>query len=259
MSFILNMPLFIEQFLEIEIISYVIYLLKNYGDLYLYGAGVTLLLAIVGTFFGTLLGFILVLFKSITIHFKDPFIIRIFKKTISFLATTYIDIVRGTPMIVQATVFYYAFFVHYSDNKILAGIVIISLNTAAYIAEVFRSGILALGDNQIEAARSLGLSRFQAMRYVVFPQVLKNAVPSLSNELIVNVKDSSVLSTIGVVELFFSAKSAASQNYYNDATYLIAAVIYFIMTFILSRLLAHFISGKGRKTNISSQTVPEVA
>lgn len=235
-----------------------IFLITNYADLFLSGILVTLLIAVVGTLGGTLIGFVLVLLKSVKIHFKDRFAVKIMKKLMHGLATIYIDIVRGTPMMVQASVFYYAIFSKVSSNIILAGLIIVSFNTAAYIAEIIRSGINALGENQIEAARSLGMSRYQAMRYVIFPQVIKNSLPALSNELIVNVKDSSVLSVIGVMELFYSAKSASSQNYYYEATYLLVAVIYFILTFTLARILARIVGGSGNRMNIASQTVPEV-
>lgn len=239
-------------------IQEMIYLLQNYSPVFISGIKITLLIAIIGTLGGTLLGMVLVLLKSVSIHFKDNLITRISKKCMQAIATIYIDIVRGTPMIVQATVFYYGFFKNFSNNIVLAGLIIVSFNTAAYIAEIIRSGINAIGENQIEAARSLGLSRYQAMRHVIFPQVLKNALPALSNELIVNIKDSSVLSIIGLTELFYSAKAASSQNYFIESSYLLVAIIYFILTFTLSRVLSRIVNGSLKKAKISSQTVPEV-
>lgn len=243
----------------ITLFNQILYLITNFSEFYISGIKITLLLAIVGTFGGTLIGFVIVIFRNVTIHFKDRTLIRILKKLSIFLTTAYIDIVRGTPMIVQAALFHYAIYANLSDNPnvLYSGLFVITLNTAAYIAEIIRSSINSLGENQIEAAQSLGLSRTQAMRYIILPQALKNSIPSLSNELIVNTKDSAVLSVIGVGELFNNAKAANSTVYFHEANYLLVAIIYFILTFSLSRILAYLIGDRStKKISISSQTVP---
>ena len=123
-------------------------------------------------------------------------------------------------------------------STFVAGLVTISLNSTAYMMEVLRGGIEAVDGGQAEAARSLGLSQWQAMTKVVFPQGIKNAVPALSNELVVNIKDSSVLSVIGVFDLMFSTTTVAGIYYRQLEVYVIATICYLILTMIASKLLS---------------------
>ena len=204
-----------------------------------------MILAIFGTLGGVIIGLVIYFFKSMRSNFKDNILQKIIKKILSLIATAYVDVIRGTPMIVQASIFYYGFAGHLGINIVMTGLIVVSFNTAAYIAEIIRSGVIALGIGSLEAAQSLGLSRYQAMRYVVFPQVLKNSLPSLLNELIVNVKDSSVLSIIGLSDLFYSARAASSANYFHEATFVLVAIIYFIITFTLARLITFIVNYKG--------------
>ncbi|MGL5383578.1 MAG: amino acid ABC transporter permease [Culicoidibacterales bacterium] len=232
----------------------------EYLPLFIEGIKVTLFLAIAGTFFGIIIGAILAFMRIQTTHFTDSAFVRVIKTLVRWLAIVYIDIIRGTPMIVQASLFYYGLVSGFMP-PLIAGLVIISFNTAAYIAEIIRSGINALNSGQMEAAKSLGLTEGQAMIHVILPQVMKNSLPALLNELIVNVKDSAVLSVIQVTELFYSSKSAASSSYQVLESYLIAAVIYLILTLILSRGVSYIVNRSNKKpARISlpvSQTVEE--
>lgn len=204
--------------------------------LYAEGLKTTLILAILGTVFGTLLGFVIVGLRIQKVHYKDKPVIKVLKKLANWLAIVYIDIIRGTPMMVQAMLFFYGIAANIMEPN-TAGVIIISFNTAAYIAEILRSGINAIDDGQMEAGRSLGLTNIQTFIHVIIPQTLKNTVPALANELIVNIKDSSVLSVIAVSELFYATKQAASTGYQYTEAYFISAVIYLILTIALTRIL----------------------
>lgn len=235
------------------------YILTNYFPLFWEGIKITLLVALIGTIGGTLIAFVLVFMRNLQPHFKENLFIRVVKKILNFIACAYVDIVRGTPMMIQAAVFYYGLAYQLSIDVVWASLIVVSFNSAAYITEIIRSGINGIGNGQLEAAQALGLNRFQAMRKVIFPQALKNSVPALSNELIVNIKDSSVLSIIGLTDLFYSAKAASSETYLQEQSYLLVAIIYFVITFVLTRLLDLIVTKiNHRHFKISSQTTPEV-
>ncbi len=235
-------------------------LFSSNKSIYLEGLKVTLLLAVFGTFFGTLIGLILVGLRIQEVHYKDKSTIRVIKKVCNIVAIVYIDIVRGTPMMVQAMLFFYGIAANIMSPNV-AGAIIISLNTGAYIAEILRSGIQSIDKGQFEAAWSLGMTNVQTFIHVVGPQTLKNSLPALGNELIVNVKDSSVLSVIAVSELFYSTKQAASSGYMYSESYFIAAIFYLIITMVLTRLLNYIVKkylGSSAKNEISMQNIEEV-
>lgn len=205
-------------------------------SLYAEGLKTTLILAILGTVFGTLIGFVIVGLRIQKVHYKDKAVIKICKKLANWVAIVYIDIIRGTPMMVQAMLFFYGIAANIMEPN-TAGVIIISFNTAAYIAEILRSGINAIDIGQMEAGRSLGLTNTQTFMYVIIPQTVKNTLPALANELIVNIKDSSVLSVIAVSELFYATKQAASTGYQYTEAYFISAIIYLVLTILLTRIL----------------------
>ena len=214
------------------------YLLGKYGDLFLKGVGVTLLLAIVGTAVGLILGLGLALLRNLKRTPQDARIKTFFKVIASGFARIYIEVFRGTPMMVQAIIIYFGGkMIGIPWTYLTCGLFVISINTNAYMAEIIRSGINGVDIGQMEASRSLGMSNFQAMVYVIFPQALKNAIPAIGNEFIVNIKDSSVLNVITVSELFMAAKIASSATYFYIESYLIIAVIYLTMTIIFSQLM----------------------
>lgn len=227
-------------------ISSIISLIENYYPLFLEGLKVTIIVALAGTIGGLIIGLIVYFFRSLTTNFNDNWLVKLTKKSLSFIAVGYIDIMRGTPMIVQASIFWFGFASHLNMNVIVAAIIIISFNTAAYIAEIIRSGITALGNGPFEAAQSLGMTRVQTMVYIIFPQTLKNSLPSLLNELIVNVKDSSVLSIIGLTDLFYNARGASSSTFQQEPAYVLVAIIYFILTFSLSKVITAIINSKDK-------------
>ena len=174
---------------------------------------------------------------------------RFFKAVGSGFAKLYSTVVRGTPMMVQALIIYNAGFavllgtgmssgqIRLVWSTFIAGLVTVSLNSTAYMMEVLRGGIESVDVGQTEAARSLGLSQWQTLLRVVFPQGIKFAIPGLSNELVINIKDSSVLSVIGVVELMYESRAMAGIYYKNIEVYLVAAVFYLILTAVATYLL----------------------
>ncbi len=246
-------------------INDIINLIVGYYPLLLEGIFNTLFLATVGTIFGIIIGLVIAIINNIEINKRDSKLMKISKKFLHIIAKLYVDIVRGTPMMVQAMVFFYGLaYGGINLDPLFAGLLIISFNTAAYIAEIIRSGINAIDSGQMEAAVSLGLSHKMAMTKIILPQALKNTIPALMNELIVNVKDTSVLSVIGVTELFYMTKGAASQNYLYFQSYVLTAIIYLILTKSLTLLFTWIIKkyvDKEDKMEISvpqSQTAPEV-
>lgn len=244
-----------------QLINDIIYLLTNYSSLIIEGIRNTLLISIFGTITGIVLGLLLAIMRNQEVHYKDSGLKKDLKSIVKYFAIAYVDIVRGTPMMVQAAVFFYGFaYMGITLNPLVAGFIVVSFNTAAYISEIIRSGINGINEGQIEAARSLGLSHFEAMKFIVLPQALINTIPALMNELIVNIKDTSVLSIIGVTELFYMTKSAASESYMTFPAYILAAIIYLVLTKTLT-LLFTYILRKFESNEASmpqSQTVPEV-
>lgn len=240
-------------------------IIVDYYPLLIEGIINTLFLASFGTIIGIIIGLLLAILASIQITKRDNGVNKKIKQLLKLFVHIYIDIIRGTPMIVQAMVFYYGLaFGGIKLTPLFAGLLIISFNTAAYIAEIIRSGINSIDKGQVEAAKSLGLSHKMTMLKIILPQALKNTIPALMNELIVNVKDSSVLSVIGVTELFYMTKGAASQNYLYFQAYVLTAIIYLILTKSLAVLFTYlinkFLHQKPAKTPSfpSSQTTTEV-
>jgi putative lysine transport system permease protein len=159
-------------------------------------------------------------------------------------------------MMVQAAIFYYGLAtVGVRLPIILAGIIVVTLNTAAYLSEVLRSGINGLDPGQMEAARALGMTRIQSYRYIIFPQVIRHMIPAIGNELVVNIKDTAVLSVIGVTELFYMGKSVAGTYYRYTEAFVLVALIYLIIVLITTRLLSILVKSiNGDYFQIQSQT-----
>lgn len=208
-------------------------------EVFLRGAWAALVIALIGTVFGALIGFFIGIMHTIPQRKKDAkaFILKIF----NFVLTCYIEIFRGTPMMVQAmVVFYGLIYIGIDIDRFLAACIVISLNTGAYMAEYVRGGIVSIDKGQFEAAQAIGMNHIQTMVYIVIPQVARNILPATGNQLVMNIKDSSVLSVISVVELFFTANSVAGSNYRYLEAFFIASVLYFIMTFTVTRILLMF-------------------
>ena len=160
-------------------------------------------------------------------------------KVLSQLAVVYVDLFRGTPLLMQIIFIYYALpYLGINLPAIVAGIVALSVNSGAYVSEIFRAGIESIDKGQTEAARSLGMSYMQAMRYVVIPQTIKRVLPPLTNEFVALIKDSSLLSVIAIAELMRTAKEMMSWKM-NPSSLTAAAIIYLIITLPLTRYVSH--------------------
>ena len=224
--------------------GWVAFLLQKYGMLFLRGTGMTLLIALTGTIFGFIIGLLVAIVRatspmpSLGRKSAAAAVREVLLKAVQLLLGAYIQVFRGTPMIVQAVVIYYgAQYAGVYMDTTFAAIFIISINTGAYMAEIIRGGVISIDKGQFEAAHAIGMTHWQTMTTVVLPQAIRNILPSVGNELIVNIKDSSVLNVISVSELFFQAKSAAGAYYRYFEVYFIIAVIYLILTLTVSRIL----------------------
>ena len=230
--------------------GWVRFLLEQYGPLFLSGVGVTLIVAITGTLAGFLLGLLVAILRTIPTSPKDPAVKRVPLKILSWLLGVYIEVFRGTPMIVQAMVIYYGgMSVGVRLPVLTAAILIVSVNTGAYMAEIIRGGIISVDKGQKEAAHAIGMTHWQSMIYVVLPQAVRNIMPSIGNEFVVNIKDSSVLNVISVNELFFMSKSAAGTYLRYFEVFFITACIYLVLTFTVTRLLRLLERKMDGKTN----------
>lgn len=221
-------------------------ILAEYWPMFLRGAGITLLISIIGTIIGSLIGLMIGIVRTYPIPEKGAKgisikIKRILLKIINGILAFYIEFFRGTPMIVQAMVIFYgtalAFDIHM--NRLFAAIFVVSINTGAYMAEIVRGGIISIDKGQFEAAHAIGMNHFQAMINVVLPQAIRNILPATGNEFVINIKDTSVLNVISVTELYFQTKSVAGNNFRYFEAFLIACIIYLIMTFTVTRILRY--------------------
>jgi polar amino acid transport system permease protein len=202
--------------------------LQKYYGFFIEGTSITLFLSFFGVVLGVVLGVILALMKlSKNILLKS-------------FSSAYIELVRGTPLLVQLYIIYYGLprllGVDFNDNTL--GIVAISLNSAAYVGEIIRAGILSIDKGQLEAARSLGMPHGMAMTNIIIPQAFKNILPALGNEFIVLIKESSIVSVVGIHDLMYNADTVRGNTYLPFEPLVIAALIYFTITFILSKLLS---------------------
>lgn len=219
--------------------GWVFFLMEKYGSVMLKGAGVTLLLAVIGTFIGCLIGLVVGVIQTIPLEDNDSAAKKISVRLLQRILDAYVEVFRGTPMIVQAMVVYYGAMSLFNIDMspMFAGFFVVSINTGAYMAETVRGGIESVDLGQKEAAIAIGMDHFQTMRCVILPQALRNVMPQLGNNLIINIKDTSVLNVISVTELYFASKSAAGVYYKYFEIFFITCVVYFIMTFTASRLL----------------------
>mgnify|MGYP000214737277 FL=1 len=231
--------------------------IKYYPQL-LTGVGNTLLIALTSTVAGLALGLLTGVVRTAPMS-KNP-VLRALHKLLNAIIAIYVEIFRGTPMMVQAMVIYwgYAFATGGSTLPLIpSGIIIVSINTGAYMAEIVRGGIISIDKGQFEGASSIGMSHVQAMLHVILPQVLRNILPSVSNEFVINIKDTSVLNVIGVTELYYFAGIIKRQNFQTFQTYLVVCILYFILTFTVTRLLRWVerkLDGNENYTIFGSQT-----
>ncbi len=212
---------------------------QRYGMSMLQGAGTSLQIALVGTLAGCIIGFAVGLVQTIPAEKGDNPVKRGILWVIKFILNAYVEFFRGTPMMAQAMFIWYGLMPLLGINATIqqAAYFILSINTGAYMAETVRGGILSIDPGQTEGAKAIGMTHVQTMLYVILPQALRNIMPQIGNNLIINIKDSCVLSVIGVAELLYKTKAAAGALYMNFETYTITMIMYFIMTFTCSRIL----------------------
>ena len=216
------------------------YLLQRYGTSYLKGAGTTLVIALVSTAIGCLIGFVVGVVQTIPVDKKrDSAAKRGLLRVVKIILKAYVELFRGTPMIVQAVFIYYGLSQVFNIQLGMwsAAFLVVSINTGAYMAESVRGGIISVDPGQMEGAKAIGMTHVQAMKNVILPQAIRNIMPQIGNNLIINIKDTSVLSVISIVDLFFVHKSVAGAlyTYFESATIVMA--IYLTMTLVTSRLL----------------------
>lgn len=241
--------------------GWIAFLIEKYWGLFLSGAWNTLLIALVGTAAGFVIGLLVAIVRTLPLRRGAAWPGRLALGAAKGLLTAYIEVFRGTPMIVQAMVVYYGASQYLGVNipALGAAFLVVSVNTGAYMAEIVRGGILSVDRGQGEAAEAVGMTHWQKMTAVILPQAIRNILPSVANEFVVNIKDSSVLNVISVTEVFFMSKSAAGTYYRYFEVFFITAAIYFVLTFTftrLLRLLERRMSGSSSYTVYGSQTNP---
>lgn len=219
--------------------QWIVKIISNNWQMFLRGAGMTLLISITGTILGFIIGLIIGVIR--TIPKPERGTKRIILKFINVVLSIYIEVFRGTPMIVQAMVIYYGSALAFGIdmNRLTAAIFIVSINTGAYMSEIIRGGIVSIDKGQFEAADAIGMNHFQTMFNVILPQAIRNILPATGNEFVINIKDTSVLNVISVSELFFATKSIAGNNFRYFESFFAACILYFIMTFTVTRILRY--------------------
>ena len=244
--------------------SSMVYMSLKSKDILIAGIWTTVRIALLGTAIAFVLAIFMVFLRLQEPDRRDSDFIRAVKWLASHFARFYIFVIRGTPMMVQALIFYYFGFnlfkrtsmtvteINHVWSFFISGLCTVSLNSTAYLTEVLRGGIQAIDRGQTEAARSLGMSNWQSMIKVVFPQAVKNSIPAIGNEFIINIKDSSVLSVIGVMDLMYATKSVSGIYFRSLEIYCVAAILYLILTWLSSRLLQYL----GRKLDTPVKGIP---
>ncbi|HAR3136267.1 TPA: ABC transporter permease subunit [Staphylococcus aureus] len=201
--------------------------ISKYGSFFLKGIKITILISLIGVALGSILGAFVALMKLSKI------------KIISWIASIYIEILRGTPMLVQVFIVFFGITaaLGLDISALVCGTIALVINSSAYIAEIIRAGINAVDKGQMEAARSLGLNYRQTMKSVIMPQAIKNILPALGNEFVTLIKESSIVSTIGVDEIMFNAQVVQGISFDPFTPLLVAAALYFVLTFVLTRIM----------------------
>ncbi len=220
----------------------VVKLWSKYGGSYLAGMQNTLVLALVGTVLGCLIGLICGVLNTIPYSRKDHFIKRFFLRLIRAVIRIYVEVFRGTPMVLQAVFFYYGL-PYFTNNAVkftsiwLVSIVVVSINTGAYMAESVRGGIISVDKGQTEGATAIGMTHWQSMVHVILPQAVRNIIPQIGNNFIINVKDTSVMFIIGFPEFFSAHRAAVGASYLYFPSATVEMVGYLTMTLLSSFLL----------------------
>ena len=204
-----------------------------YDNRYLYfleGLKNTLIIAFFAVILGIIIGIIISLIRNY--HDKTHKL-----KILNFLAKCYVNIIRGTPVILQLMIIYYVIFASVDINIIVVGILAFGINSGAYVSEIIRAGINSIDKGQLEAGYSLGLNYSKIMRFIIFPQAIKNILPALGNEFITLLKETSVGAYIGIIELTKASDIIASRTYDYFLPLIVVAIIYLLLTIVLSKLV----------------------
>lgn len=220
-----------------NVLEWMLFLTEKYGTLFWQGTLMTLYVAVVGTLVGFVLGYLIGIIVDLKINKEDNIIKKILVRILKVISIIYVELFRGTPMIVQAMIIFYG--LHQSGFKIgnvTAGILVTVLNTGAYMSETVRAGINSIDAGQREGALALGMSPMLTMFTVILPQAFKNIIPEMANTFLTNLKMTSVLNVISLSELFMIAKTVGGNYYKYFESYLIIAVIYFVLCFIFNRI-----------------------
>ncbi|MDY2986386.1 MAG: amino acid ABC transporter permease [Peptoniphilus sp.] len=203
----------------------------KYWQSYLAGTGMTLLFSILGVVFGTLLGFLISWLKLSN------------NKVLRSIGTTYVEVIRGTPLMVQLLIVFFGLKVYLQDtnafftNAIFLCTLAIVMNAGAYIAELIRGGILSVDKGQFEAGRCLGLTQRQTMRKIILPQAFKTILPALGNEFVALIKETAIVLMVGMPDIIYRANAIKASTYQPIRPMIYAAICYFIMTFTLSKAM----------------------
>ena len=214
----------------------------KYGGSYLTGMRNTLVLALVGTVIGCIIGFVCGVLNTIPYTERDPLPKRIILKLVRVIVRVYVEVFRGTPMVLQAVFIYYGL-PYFTDNAVkftniwLAAMIVVSINTGAYMAESVRGGIISIDPGQTEGAKAIGMTHVQTMLNVILPQALRNIMPQIGNNFIINVKDTSVMFIIGFPDFFAAHRAAVGASYLYFPSASVEMVGYLTMTLIASFLL----------------------
>ena len=218
-------------------LEWMVFLAKKYSNMFIEGTWLTLYIAVIGTIVGFILGYVVGIIEDVKINPGDGIVRRFFVKLVKAIFNIYVEIFRDTPMIVQAMIIYYGIkMLGVEVTPVFAGILVTVLNTGAYMAETVRAGIGSIELGQREGAWAMGMSPFKTMLYVVLPQAFKNIIPEMANTFLTNLKMTSVLNVIAVQELFMAAKTVGGNYYKYFESYLVIAVIYFVLCFIFNKV-----------------------
>ena len=218
---------------------------ETYSGAYFTGIRNTLVLAVVATLIGCVIGLLCGILNTIPYTRQDPPVKRFFLKLLRALIRIYVEVFRGTPMVLQAVFIFYGL-PYFTAGAVafkgmggiwVAAIIVVSINTGAYMAETVRGGIVSIDPGQTEGAKAIGMNHWQTMLHVIMPQALRNIIPQIGNNFIINIKDTSVLSVISITDLFFVHKSVVGALYTYFESAAIVMVIYLTMTLFASYLL----------------------
>jgi putative lysine transport system permease protein len=214
----------------------------RYGDSYLRGIGSTLSLALLATAIGCLIGFVCGVLNTIPASQDDPPAKRILLRLVRLVIRIYVEVFRGTPMVLQAVFLYYGL-PYITNNAVkftsiwLASILVVSINTGAYMTESVRGGILSLDPGQKEGALAMGMNHYQSMTAVILPQALRNIMPQIGNNFIINIKDTSVMFIIGFPDFFAAHRAATGATYLYFPSATVEMIGYLSLTLMASFLL----------------------